>query len=146
MVRSDIVLSRTGLREAAVRILKTKWFTQFAAKNKIPDPKLREAIEEIERGIIDADLGGGLIKKRIARCGVGKSGGYRTLIAYRKGKRAFFIFGFSKNQMENVEHKDLAALKDAARQYAKLTDTQVTDAVANGKFTELLQHEKKIQK
>jgi hypothetical protein len=120
-----------------VRILKTKWFTRFAKRNAIDDHRLREAIEEVEGGIVDADLGGGLIKKRVPRCGGGKSGGYRTIIAYRRGARAFFIFGFAKSEMDNIDDKDLAELRDAARQYDRLTEEEINCAVADGKLKEL---------
>ena len=66
-----------------VSIFKTKWFTRFARKERLKDRSLAEAIERAERGIIDADLGGGLIKQRVAREGQGRSGGYRMLVAYR---------------------------------------------------------------
>jgi len=69
---------------AATRVFKTRWFTRFAAKERITDDRLAEAVARAERGLIDADLGGGLIKQRVARAGKGKSGGYRTLIAYRR--------------------------------------------------------------
>lgn len=125
-------------------VFKTKWFTRFAAKNGISDRKLKEAIDEVERGIIDADLGGGLVKKRIAREGEGKSGGYRTIIAYhRKGRgvnqgaNAFFIYGFPKNELGNISEKDLAVLKDASKQYGALDDTQINAAVVIGKLDEV---------
>ena len=129
-----------------MRILKTKWFAHFAIKNRIPDQRLKTAIEEVESGIMDADLGGGLIKKRIAREGEGKSGGYRTIIAYRRQATAFFIFGFTKNRRDNIDDKELAILRDAARQYAKLTDSEITAAVLVGQFTEIDLNDKKIQK
>ena len=120
-----------------MQALKTKWFMRFAKNNDIPDRRLRDAVEEVARGIIDADLGGGLVKKRIARDAAGKSGGYRTIIAYRKGGKAFFIFGFPKNEMDNIDGKDLAALKDAARQYEMLTEEQISRAVAAGRLKEI---------
>lgn len=120
-----------------MRILKTKWFTRFAKKNAITDQKLKHAIEEVEKGILDADLGGGLVKKRVPRSGGGKSGGYRTIIAYRRGERAFFIFGFAKNEIDNIDDKDLAELRDAARQYDRLTEEEIDCAVADGKLKEL---------
>ena len=120
-----------------MRVLKTKWFTRFANKHGISDHKLSDAIKEVEDGIIDADLGGGLVKKRIARDGKGKSGGYRTLIAYQRREKAFFIYGFAKNEMDNIDPKDLAMLKDAAKQYAALDDTNITAAVVIGQLEEI---------
>jgi len=86
-----------------VRTFKTKWLARFARRERIADKSLREAIERAERGLIDADLGGGLIKQRVARQGQGRSGGYRTIIAYRAKERAVFFYGFAKNDRENIE-------------------------------------------
>ena len=78
------------------------------------DSALREAVQRAESGLIDADLGGGVIKQRVARAGKGKSGGYRTLILFRQGDRAIFAFGFAKSAQANISRADLALLKDAA--------------------------------
>lgn len=80
-------------------------------KTTLTDSVLCKAVEEMESGLIDADLGGGLIKKRVALPGRGKSGGARTLIATNKSDRWFFVFGFEKNEMENIEPAELNALK-----------------------------------
>ena len=120
-----------------MRILKTKWFTHFAIKNRIPDHRLKTAIEEVESGIIDADLGGGLIKKRIAREGEGKSGGYRTIIAYRRRETAAFIFGFSKNKMDNIDAKDLAALREIASELEAMTEIQIRQLIDQGRLKEI---------
>jgi len=74
----------------AMRIFKNKWFAKFAKKEGISDEKLIRAVGEIDGGNADADYGGGVIKQRIARTEEGKSGGYRTIILFRKGNRAFF--------------------------------------------------------
>lgn len=76
-----------------MRVFKTKWFARFAKREQITDKSLCEAIERAGRDLIDADLGGGLIKQRVARPGKGKSGGYRVIIAYRFKQRAIFLFG-----------------------------------------------------
>ncbi len=75
----------------AVRIYKSKWFVRFAKKERIADAKLCEAIENAEKGLIDADYGDGLIKQRIARPGEGKSAGYRSIILFRKGTVVFHL-------------------------------------------------------
>lgn len=74
-----------------MRVFKTKWMARYARRERITDRSLREAIERAGRGTIDADLGGGIIKQLLARSGQGRSGGYRTLIAYRSGTRAVFL-------------------------------------------------------
>ena len=85
-----------------MRVFKNKWFAKFASKEGISDEKLTQAIRETEAGNIDADYGGGVIKQRIARPQEGKSGGYRSIILYRKEDKAFFVYGFAKNVMENM--------------------------------------------
>ena len=77
-----------------MRVFKNKWFTKFAQKEDISDATLCEAIKDAEAGRIDADYGGGVIKQRIARPNEGKSGGYRAIILYRQGDKAFFVYGF----------------------------------------------------
>lgn len=89
-----------------MRIFKNKWFVRFARKERITDAKMSEAVENAEKGLIDADYGGGVIKQRIARPGAGKSGGYRSIILFRKGKLAFFVYGFAKNEQDNIDESD----------------------------------------
>src|SRR3546814_6114326 len=96
------VIYRQGSRRAAItRILKNGWFERFARKERLTDSGLRDAVQRAESGLVDADLGGGVIKQRVARPGKGKSGGYRTLILFRKGDRAIFAFGFAKSAPAN---------------------------------------------
>ena len=86
-----------------MRIFKTKVLARFTKRESIGDESLVAAIKAAERGLIDAELGGGLIKQRVARQGQGRSGGYRMIIAYRTKERAFFLFGFAKSEQENLE-------------------------------------------
>lgn len=86
-----------------MQIFKTKWLVRFARRERITDRSLGEAIDRAARGLIDADLGGGIIKQRVARQGQGRSGGYRTLIAYRAGARAVFLYAFAKKRAR--EHR-----------------------------------------
>lgn len=79
-----------------MRIFKNAWFERFARKEKISAEALWEAVGRAEQGQIDADLGGGVIKQRIARPGGGKSKGYRSIVLYRKDDKAFFVFGVSQ--------------------------------------------------
>ncbi|HEV2324090.1 MAG TPA: type II toxin-antitoxin system RelE/ParE family toxin [Terracidiphilus sp.] len=96
-----------------MHVYKTKWFARFAKREQLSNNSLREAVERAERGLIDADLGGGLIKQRVARPGKGKSGGYRTLVAYRSKQRAIFLYGFAKNERENVRPDELTSFRRA---------------------------------
>ena len=120
-----------------VRIFKTKGLARFARREQIADSRLREAIERAERGTIDADLGGGLIKQRVARKGEGRSGGYRMMIAYRTKDRAFFLLGFAKNERENVSPDQLAALRKLAEVWLRTSDARITDSIQEGILQEV---------
>ncbi|WP_448970192.1 type II toxin-antitoxin system RelE/ParE family toxin [Neisseria sp.] len=120
-----------------MRIFKNQWITKFAKKHKISDSELLEAVERADNGLIDADLGGGVIKQRIARQGQGRSGGYRSLIFFRRGERAFFMTAFAKNDRENITNKELAELKKAADIILAMTETDIEQAKLNGTFTEI---------
>lgn len=85
-----------------MRVYKTKSFHRWAKKERLTNTALLHAVDEMEQGLIDADLGGHVYKKRMAIGGRGKCGGVRTLIAYQYGDRAFFMYGFAKNQKANV--------------------------------------------
>ena len=95
-----------------MRIFKTKWMARYVRRERIAEHSLREAIERAGRGTIDADLGGGIIKQRVARRGQGRSGGYRMLIAYRAGTRAVFLYAFAKNERENIDPDELLTLRE----------------------------------
>ena len=121
-----------------MRIFKTAWFQHFAKREKLSDAMLREAVRQMERGLIDADLGGGVIKQRIARPGQGKSSGYRSVIAFRQEDRAFFIFGFSKSARSNLREDDLAVYKKAAKALLALSDQQIQRLIDVQALTEVV--------
>ena len=98
---------------------------------------LCEAIERAERGLIDADLGAGLIKQRVARPGAGRSGGYRTLIFFRAETRAVFAFGFAKSDLANLEDDEEAAFKWEAKLVLGFSDAQMDAEVAAGRMLEV---------
>lgn len=122
-----------------MRIFKNAWFERFARKQKIQDEMLLEAVLRAEQGLIDADLGSGVIKQRVARPGQGRSGGYRTLILYRQTHRAFFVYGFAKSQQANIGNEEETAFKKAARHVLELTDEQLAALMQNGQFSEVEQ-------
>lgn len=97
-----------------MRVFKTKGFARFARKASLGDAALCEVIVNAERGLIDADLGGGVIKQRVARQGQGKSGGFRVMILYERGMRALFVYGFAKSERANITKDELAALRELA--------------------------------
>lgn len=120
-----------------MRTFKTRWFTRFARREGISDEALREAIERAERGLIDADLGGGLIKQRIARPGSGRSGGYRTIIAYRIADRAVFLDGFAKSEQGNISNEELAELRVIAQNWLRANTETLRNAVTSGLIQEM---------
>ena len=113
----------TGKLQAC--IYKNRWFAKFASREGISDAMLVAAIEQVNSGLIDADLGGGLIKQRVAREGEGKSGGYRTLIFFRTDERAVFAFGFAKNDRANLDAIELRTFKKAVKIVLALTQDQI---------------------
>ena len=120
-----------------MRIFKNKAFSKWATKEGLDDDALRAAVDEMERGLIDADLGGHVVKKRVAVGGRGKSGGVRTLLAYRVADKAFFVYGFAKNARANISAEELKALKHLAKELLSYTEKALTDAVENGVLIEL---------
>ena len=115
-----------------MRIFKNAWFGRFARKEKISVEALQDAVDRAEKGLIDADLGGGVIKQRIARPGSGKSGGYRSVVIYRKGVKAFFVFGFPKNAQDNIRDDEEEQFKKAAKLTLSLSDEQILLLIQNG--------------
>jgi hypothetical protein len=95
-----------------LRVFKTKWFARYARRERIADRDLNEAIARARRGLVDVDLGGGIIKQRVARRGKGRSGGYRMLIAYQAAHRAVFLYGFAKSERDNVDPDELLTLQE----------------------------------
>lgn len=119
-------------------IFKNAWFEQFARKEKISAEALWEAVGRAEQGQIDADLGGGVIKQRIARPGGGKSKGYRSIVLYRKDDKAFFVFGFPKSEQDNIREDEEVQFKKMAKQVLALTDEQLQLLIAKGQFEEVV--------
>lgn len=120
-----------------MRIYKNRPFARFAKKAGLNDASLCLAVHEAENGLIAADLGGGIIKQRVARSGSGKSGGYRTLILYRARSRAFFVHGFAKNERDNVDANELAALRKLASTLQTYDSADLSLALANKTLIEV---------
>ena len=97
------------------RIFKTRHFARWSRKAVLMDAALWQAVDEMSNGLIDADLGGNVLKKRVAMPGRGKSAGARVLVATRKADRWFFVFGFEKNERASVSPTELEALQEQAR-------------------------------
>ncbi|MGE5150420.1 MAG: type II toxin-antitoxin system RelE/ParE family toxin [Rhodospirillaceae bacterium] len=120
-----------------MRVFKTKSFGRFAAKEGIRDSILRDAIRRAEVGLIDADLGGGVIKQRLARQGQGKSGGFRSIILFRRGATAFFVYGFAKNDRDNIDRQELRAFRLLAAEMLEMNEPALAVALKNGTIMEI---------
>jgi len=127
---SDIVLR-------VKRVFKTRNFARWMRKTELTEKVLRAAVVEMEQGLIDADLGGGVVKKRVALPGRGKSGGARTLVATNKGTRWFFLFGFEKKERANVTGKELEALQKVATDLLALSAKELDAHVESGAIQEI---------
>lgn len=118
------------------RIFKHKDFAKFAKNEGISDSGLCEALNEVKNGLIDADLGGGVIKKRIARLNGSKANGFRTIIFFKEGENVFFFYGFAKNKEANISKNELAAFKIIAKTMFSYDDRQIEQAI---KFKEIIE-------
>src|SRR4030066_113257 len=123
------------------RVFKIRHFSRWMRKTGLSDSALCVAVVEMERGLIDADLGGGVVKKRVALPGRGKSGGARTLVATNKGSRWVFVFGFEKNERPNVTSKELDALQKIAADLLRLTPADLDVLVESGELQEICEEE-----
>lgn len=121
-----------------MRIFKYRNFAKFADRQHIDDTDLLDAVSRAERGLIDADLGGGVIKQRIARQGQGKRGGFRSIILFKHESRAFFVYAFAKNERSNISGKELAVYRDLAAQLLHLDDEILAELLAQHEYTELI--------
>lgn len=126
------------------RVFKTRYFSRWMRKTELTDSALCGAVAEMSQGLIDADLGSGVVKKRIGLAGRGKRGGARTLVATNKGNRWFFVYGFEKNDRANIADDELQALQDIAGELLGRTGRQLDTAVEDGSLQEIC-HEHKTQ-
>jgi hypothetical protein len=118
-------------------IYRTRWFSRWARKQGLTDAALCEAVREMTEGLYEADLGGNLLKKRIARPGQGKSGGFRTIVATSDAGRWFFVYGFAKNERSNIDGEEEAALKKLARTVLTMAPAALAKAEKAGEVTKV---------
>jgi len=123
--------------ERSVRIFKTKWFVRFARGEGIGNDALREAVDRAEKGLIDADLGGGVIKQRIARRHEGKSGGFRSILLFRAGELALFVYGFPKKSRSNMRKDELEGFRTLAQEMLAYDGAALAKALAGGALQEV---------
>jgi hypothetical protein len=115
----------------------TKKFGKWSKKKRISSTDLKECLEEVVDGLFDANLGGYVYKKRVARSGKGKSGGFRTLICFKHGALAVFVHGFSKSNQKNITGKELEALKELAGILFNMSDKELQKALKSGALMEV---------
>lgn len=120
-----------------MKAYKTKWFQRWAGKEGLRDEALLAAIDAIAKGLIDADLGGHVIKQRVALPAQGKRGSLRTLVAFKLDDKAFFIYGFAKNERANISQKELKALKLLVAELLSYSATSLLKAVQAGELIEV---------
>jgi hypothetical protein len=121
-----------------MKIYKNRTFDRWARKEGLNNLSLCNAVNEMAAGLYDADLGGGLFKKRIAKPGKGKSGGFRTLVATNNEDRWFFIFGFSKNERSNIDKDEEEALKMLSKQLLAYTPEELEQAKNSNALIEVI--------
>ena len=119
------------------RILKRKDVVRWQVGERLPAVALCKAVKEMEDGLLDADLGGFLYKKRVARPGAGKSGGYRTLLSARIGDRYVFLHGFSKSEKANITRDEKRALQFAGKVFLELSGAALSKALLSGVLLEV---------
>ena len=120
-----------------MQVYKTKGFARFARRERIADEALCEVVSRAERGLVDADLGGGVIKQRVPRPGQGRSGGYRTIILYRTEDRAVFVDGFAKSDQDNIDDEDLERFRELAMEFLGYGTRQVKMLTEAGAWIEV---------
>jgi hypothetical protein len=121
-----------------MRIFKNKEFALWAKEQKLADFTLKRAIHDIEEGLFEANLGGNVYKKRISLGNRGKSGGARTIIAFKRHNNTFFIYGFAKNERTNITPREQHALKALAKIYFTYDEKQINRAIEVGALIEVL--------
>lgn len=124
-----------------MQIFKTRIFERWARAEHISEQALIKAATELNEGLVDAALGGNVYKKRVAQPGQGKSGGYRTILAFKIKDKAFFMYGFSKNQRANISAKELMALKRLASELLSYSVAKLKKAIENGELIEVKDNE-----
>ena len=120
-----------------MNVYKTKWFARFARKARISDEALWKAALAAESGLVDADIGHGIIKQRVARQGEGKSGGSRTFIVIRRYDRAVYVFGFEKKDQANIEPDEWESLKKIAKEILGYSEADIAENVRTGELVKI---------
>lgn len=126
---------------STLSVYKGKAFVRFAKKAHITDADLWKTAQAANEGLIDANLGGGVIKQRIARAGEGKSGGSRSIILFQKDTRAVYIYGFEKKDLANIDRRELEAFRELAGVILGYTEAEMARRVEDGALFEVKEPE-----
>jgi hypothetical protein len=121
----------------SIAVYKTKWFARFARKARIKDQALWKAALSADAGFVDADLGSGIVKQRVARKGEGKSGGSRTFLVIRRHDRAVYVFGFEKKDQANIEPDEWEPLKKLAKEILGYSDADIAENIRTGELVKI---------
>ena len=130
-------ISLSDTVKAQRRVFQTKSFRRWLRKTRLTEADLCNSVTEMVAGLIDADLGGHIFKKRVGIQGRGKSGGARVLVGTNLGSRWFFVFGFGKNERANIDDRELAALQKLAGVLLKLDADRIAIELESGTLTEI---------
>lgn len=120
-----------------MRIFKQRNFHQWTIDEKISDAELSKVIQEMNTGLFEANLGSGLYKKRVSMPGKGKRGAYRTIIAFKQNERAFFIYGFSKNEKANIDEQEKLIYCKIAKEYLNMSTAAIQYLLDTKKLLEI---------
>lgn len=120
-----------------MKIYKHRSFYQWAKSEGLTDAALKKAIKEIENGLYEVNLGSGLYKKRVALPGKGKSSGYRTLLAFKKGKNAFFVYGFAKGVRANIDEREEKLYRQIAKDFLMMDEDEIQAMIKKSKLYEV---------
>lgn len=126
-----------------MRIFKTKFFSKWAKKNLISDEVLKQAAIDVFKGNFEVDLGGYVLKKRIASKGRGKSGSTRIIVAFKKSSHCFFIYGFEKNERDNITLNEKQTFKIVAKELLSFEEKDLNKRIGEGKLLEVNNEEQK---
>ena len=120
------------------KVFRSRPFSRWMRRAGLTDEALLRAVSEMEQGLVDADLGGGVFKKRVALPGRGKRAGARTIVATRMKECWFFLYGFEKNERANISGAELKALQEYAKDLLGLDAAQLAAVVSAGEMTEVV--------
>lgn len=110
---------------------------RWLRSTRLMEEAICAALEEAAAGLVDADLGGGLVKKRVALPGRGKRGGARIVVATNRTNRWYVIVGFAKSVRADLDSSELKALRAMASDLLGLSALQLEALLERGVLREI---------